>query len=182
MDGDGVHDIAASQTFQGRVTVYSGADGSLLHDIVGPGITFGQGLSISGDLDGDGRADLAIGIPRYGSYNGGVQVIRGSDGRTLLRREGSHGEYGHGLEICDDVDGDGIDDLVVGSPELTNYGEGRIDFLAFPAVADPRRPRVAAVRRRRGEPWRSTSRPTRPAPNTACWPRTPAPVRVISAT
>ncbi len=82
---------------------------------------FGSGLA-SGDFDGDGRADLAIGVPGrelavvlYGSRQG---LLRGQ--RQLLAASSadlprSAGRYGYAL-LGRDFDRDGFDDLAVGAP------------------------------------------------------------------
>ena len=87
--------------------------------------------TLSGDFDGDGRDDLAIGIQSeaVGGFAGGgaVQVIYGSRG-GLSRRDriitratrgvnGAPGSDGFGSALAaGDFDGDGFDDLAVGAP------------------------------------------------------------------
>jgi hypothetical protein len=94
---------------------------------------FGEAL-ISGDFDGDGYDDLAIAAPTesFGSYtqNGVVQVLMGSvggitdDGDLLFSQDAGSDimgtprnfeEWGQAL-AAGDWDGDGRDDLAVGSP------------------------------------------------------------------
>ena len=92
----------------------------------------------AGDFDGDGRDDLAVGVPREDfpgkADAGGVQVLYGtaaglSAQRSRLWTQGSPGVPG-ALEANDgfgwasttgDFDGDGYDDLAVGAPLETIY-------------------------------------------------------------
>lgn len=82
VNGDGVPDIAASGSTlestgrRGRVTVYSGANGSVIADYVAPqvGDEFGRTIKAVPDMTGDGKPDLAI-LSRH-SKNGLVYRTR----------------------------------------------------------------------------------------------------------
>jgi hypothetical protein len=85
---------------------------------------FGEGIAGGGDLDGDGRFDLAVGAPMRSSggfsANGGVDIFRG--GAVLettpwmrLAGEASDDWFGQSLAVGD-FDGDGHADLAVGAP------------------------------------------------------------------
>jgi hypothetical protein len=105
----------------GRVIVFSGADGSVLHDLTetGSGALFGFDIAPAGDIDGDGHDDLVIGAP-YGIVDGGIWdaivVHSGADGSRL----GSYSEpyihggpiFGVGVAPAGDVDGDGTPDVM----------------------------------------------------------------------
>jgi hypothetical protein len=135
-DADGYTDLAIGVPFDdnlaGSVNVLYGspeglsADGSQFWDQDQPGIEgeahgddhFATALT-SGDFDGDGYDDLAIGVPFDQEVEGAVNVIYGSaDGLTA---EGNQrwvhegGRFGQAL-AAGDFDGDGRDDLAIGVP------------------------------------------------------------------
>lgn len=100
---------------------------------------FGQTLT-SGDFDGDGKDDLAIGMPGYKSGAGMVVALYGStDGLEVSHdhtwhqasknvagvREAGDG-FGYALS-SGDYDGDGRDDLAVGIPFEDHNSKGLTD-------------------------------------------------------
>jgi hypothetical protein len=152
--------------------IYGGANGLELFSIVefargsngllGPsaaGERFGTSLT-AGDFDGDGYADLAVGTP-FATVGGdveagGVQVLYGrgaglsSLGNEWLTQDTSgfvaspaepYDRFGLAL-AAGDFDGDGVDDLAVGTPGENN-GDDFIDagavqiFFGQKFIADP---------------------------------------------
>ncbi|MCB9916662.1 MAG: FG-GAP repeat protein [Planctomycetes bacterium] len=86
-----------------------------------PGGRFGVAVASLGDLDGDGRADLAVGEPRAlvgGVRRGRVAVCSGANGHLLYELRGAValGDFGRALASGADLDGDGVHDLAVGAP------------------------------------------------------------------
>jgi hypothetical protein len=90
----------------------------------------GGSVAIAGDLNGDGRADVAVGSAQGGgSFRGRVDVVFGRAGNAPvdLNALGNGGFTLHGAAAGDragsrvaaagDVNGDGIDDLLVAAPE-----------------------------------------------------------------
>jgi Peptidase family M23/FG-GAP repeat len=165
-DGDGFADLAigapgetvAGRAGAGAVTILYGSSSGVgdrigwftrstegLAGSAAAGDAFGHALA-AGDVDGDGKADLAIGIPLEdtpaGDDTGAVAVLFGSSsgidasGDRVLR-QGSHGikgtkaqdeRFGWSLAIGD-VDGDRIEDLAIGVPGEV-VGSGAVGGVA----------------------------------------------------
>ncbi|HIF62704.1 MAG TPA: hypothetical protein EYG16_05750 [Deltaproteobacteria bacterium] len=83
----------------------------------------GHAVAASGDFDGDGVADIAVGLPcrdkrSTGTVDaGGLRIYSGSTGRVVFRVNGSQdGQHlGEAVAFIDDIDGDGAAELAVGS-------------------------------------------------------------------
>ncbi len=131
VNGDGVPDLLASAPTKdnssppyGSARVFSGSDGSVLHTFVGDPTTdfFGRSASGAGDVNGDGFADLIVGIPPSDS----VRVFSGADGSVLYSFSGdSAGDlFGRVVSGAGDVNKDGFDDLIVSAPQDDNNGDG----------------------------------------------------------
>ncbi len=109
---------------------------------------FGTAIASGGDVNGDGYDDLAVGAPSS-SGGGNVYVFHGSaDGvsttatTSIGNPNGGAAQFGAALSIAGDLDGDGYNELVVGSPGydgdsgiLTVY-EGGSGGVATSATAD----------------------------------------------
>lgn len=86
---------------------------------------FGRSVAGAGDVNNDGYADIIVGAPgddSNGFGSGMARVFSGFDGSVLLNVPGgSPGDgFGWSVDGAGDVDNDGFDDLIIGSP-VTNY-------------------------------------------------------------
>jgi len=125
-DGDGHTDlfVGAPGADGGRVYLLSGKSGRLLRTYVAPpdAGSFGWYVARLGDLDGDGRPDLAVGAPFARDPGaeaiGRVWVLSSADGRVLRHWKGTdrRGGYGGVVATVSDLDGDGKDEIAVAAP------------------------------------------------------------------
>ncbi len=92
---------------------------------------FGAAIGV-GDGDGDGQADIAVGAPRadtYGTDSGVALVFLGpiTENLRYTRADGTYWgtteiELGSALDVAD-LDGDGVDDLVVSATKADAAGK-----------------------------------------------------------
>ena len=131
-------------------------------EFVGTGIggTSGRGLAAAGDVDGDGRAELLLGVPHHAPPDGvasGAAYVAGAADLTAadansdgvvdvadlagqpaswqMLGENPFDLAGQSVASADDIDGDGLADLIVGAPHHSYRGDvaGGAAYLAAAA-------------------------------------------------
>ncbi|MEM7807916.1 MAG: hypothetical protein AAF561_07390 [Planctomycetota bacterium] len=146
LNGDGVADVligapGSEDPLTGSVgsgvVAVSGSNGSTIYSIDNdnnggePDDLFGAALSRIGDVNDDGTPDFIVGIPNeetdfiFSSRDRGrIEVRSGATGTELFGVNGlaAGDEFGSSLTSLGDVNGDGIDDFAVGSPESDSGG------------------------------------------------------------
>jgi hypothetical protein len=118
LDGDGVRDLIVGRPDSpGSVSLISGADGSILAAIQDAQERFGAALAAGLDLDGDGVGEIVVGAPGPAGA-GRVAVFSGKTREPLIWLEAPPDArlFGQTLALVDDVDGDGVAELVIGDP------------------------------------------------------------------
>jgi len=158
-DGDGIDDLVVGAPNWDRPTVdESGAwwhfRGSATRSLPGTGpfyfgnigpFCIGEALA-SGDFDGDGRDELVVGAPCTGvdehdgagtvalwDYEGGTWILRLALTQDDVTGAAAGDSFGFGFALATgDFDGNGLDDLAVGTPEETwggHYEAGAVDIF-----------------------------------------------------
>jgi len=159
IDGDGAGDLVAGmpgldylgQTDNGGALVLSGATGAYIVGWVSVfgGDQLGFAVAGTGDVDGDGIGDYALGSPFSSAVHpsgGYASITSGATGNTLrfYAPEQSGGLLGYSLDAAGDMNGDGVPDLLAGAPGWSppggigglNYGkayvlDGAVDHSAI---------------------------------------------------
>jgi len=140
LDGDGLADVAISApgtaAAAGRIYIVSGTaeltsgpmESIATATLEGDDLEGEAGTAMAGgDVDGDGTVDLVIGAPMAVTQSGRVHVVGGTSlvagswtisDVSLVSYTGPtvFGQAGTVLSSGGDVDGDGLEDLLVGAP------------------------------------------------------------------
>ena len=127
VDEDNVPDIMVGapgfEGNRGRASVISGRTGTVLCDLIGAtGISrFGYTVAPVGDVNKDGRDDIAVGSPsdlKDGRVVGSLQVYSLKDGvrRLWITHGGESSLLGQSTAGIGDANGDGIPDIAAGLP------------------------------------------------------------------
>lgn len=127
LDLDGVGDLVMSSGgFGNQIHARSAVSGGSLWSVAGDDRTGHLGSSLAGldDLDGDGIAELAVGAMGALNGSGRVHLLRGGDGSLWATWEAGRwsGQFGQELAVLDDLDGDGLRDVLVGAPYAVSDG------------------------------------------------------------
>ena len=138
VNGDGYSDIIvgaplldpAGVADAGRAYVYYGAVGGLSSspnwtvDGAAAGNRLGAAVGTAGDTDGDGYADVVIGVYGSDSLAGQILLYQGSSGGLGLARtiagEAAADRLGLAVGAAGDVNGDGFGDIIAGAPGFDN--------------------------------------------------------------
>ena len=143
-NADGYDDVIVGapgyKSYEGIVYVFrgtqTGINASGMSIIVTTGMTapqFGASVTGAGDVNGDGYADVLIGMPYYSNARGYACLFYGSSDSITIK----NGWYGSGdqdnaifagsVASAGDVNGDGYSDVIIGADGYTNDqdNEGR---------------------------------------------------------
>jgi hypothetical protein len=133
-DNDGTPDFLCSRA-NGRVDIRSGVDGALLHTFTGNATDdFGFAFASAGDLDRDGKLDVAIGAPGTNIQNGAATVYSGATLAPLFSLAGAPGSrFGEAFAALGDLDGDQWPDLAIGAPAHFQSGLGGVGRVSVHA-------------------------------------------------
>ncbi|MEM1447943.1 MAG: integrin alpha [Planctomycetota bacterium] len=117
VDQDGRQDLLIQHANAQRVDVRSGADGALIHRLDGGLPGFGRALDGTPDLNGDGVADILVGITGV-TPAGRIRAYSGATGAPLFAIGGIDpgSTFGYSIAALGDTDGDGVSDFAVGAP------------------------------------------------------------------
>jgi len=122
LNDDGAGDVIIGDYSVGRAYVFSGRTGSLMHTLrfsTPFGGTFGVSVAAVPDIDADGYADVAVGSDTDNA-SGLVYLFSGRTGIELRRlitpTPVMQGHFGSSIAGLDDIDGDGLGDVLVGAP------------------------------------------------------------------
>jgi hypothetical protein len=142
LNGDGSNEILvgapAHDNQRGGACLLDGDTGVLLRQFLGnrEEDKFGISVAGTGDMDGDGVIDFAIGAKQkrvhYDGWGGYVAVISGVDYELICTfRGGNRSNFGQQICSTGDINDDGKADLIVGSPGVGSQTIAAFGFNPF---------------------------------------------------
>jgi hypothetical protein len=145
LDADGVDDVFIGSpyastnglSYNGFIRAVSGAAGNTIWQVDGTQNLeeLGYSLTPAQDLDADGVGDVFIGSPDAStnglSYNGFIRAVSGAAGNTIWQMDGTRSDesLGDSLTPTQDLDADGVDDVLIGSPWASTNGLSYNGFI-----------------------------------------------------
>lgn len=123
--------------------VADGANGFLFRSALGDDARLGTSVARAGDVNDDGIDDVVIGAPTAGAQDDGAayvvfgrdvasdgafaaeltpEALNGTVGFAITGVSGAAGATGQSVAGAGDINGDGIDDLLIGAPDDASHG------------------------------------------------------------
>ena len=119
LDNDGTNEVAIAAPGAGAVLIYSLRRGNLLWQLnlmsgASHELRIGSGI----DLDLDGKSELLVTSPGVGTLDA-WSVPTQTLVRTYRTSHSPPHRFGHAIAVLDDIDGDGVGEIAVASPDTT---------------------------------------------------------------